>query len=133
MTHKPKEATKVGSEKGEDMSKDIIDQPVSEGKCQARHDALAQNLDRQFSALGAKLDEINSKLFIGNGTPALMIRVDRLEQSSKLVGWALAIVLTVLLSMGTTAIVKAVSSHSGQADQVAKPSQHGDNGSSPGG
>jgi hypothetical protein len=60
------------------MAKVADDQTQYDGVCHEKFDEII-----------CKLDTINNKLFIGNGNPSLVIRVDRLEQAKKLAGKAL--------------------------------------------
>jgi hypothetical protein len=51
------------------------------------------------------LNEIHQKLFIGNGTPALTVRVDRMERVQAVGLWAVGLVTGGGIVWGTAAIV----------------------------
>jgi hypothetical protein len=43
--------------------------------------------DSEISKMGAQVDEIYHRMFIGNGTPATMTRIDRLERLAAVLIW----------------------------------------------
>ena len=55
-----------------------------------------------------KIDEMHAKMFIGNGTPSLLVRVDRLETFKAAAMWAIGLVTGGGLVWGAMAIVQHV-------------------------
>ena len=63
----------------ESITHDCIssDCPNNAALCHFRFDQLDEKLDKALM----NIDKLNTKLFIGNGTPALTNRIDLIEQS----------------------------------------------------
>jgi hypothetical protein len=53
----------------------------------------------------AKIDEMHSKMFIGNGTPAMTVRIDRLETFKAVTVWAAGLVTGGGIVWGAATIV----------------------------
>jgi hypothetical protein len=58
----------------------------------------------RFDEIVAKLDDLNNKLFVGNGQPSLMVRIDRLEQCKQSTSKAIWVAITAFI----TAVAGAV-------------------------
>lgn len=63
----------------------------------------------QFKKILDRLDEIHGKLFVGNGQPAMNVRLDRLEQSHKASTKAFWIAITALIVVMIGAVWDLVS------------------------
>jgi hypothetical protein len=67
-------------------------------KTMDEHDQYNQICKDRFDEIITKLDDLNAKLFVGNGTPSIVVRMDRLEQSkessSKIVWLAVSAFIT---------------------------------------
>lgn len=55
--------------------------------------------DARFDKIDAALKELNDRLFVGDGTPALATRVDRAERFAKTVVWWLTPLYVMILSV----------------------------------
>jgi hypothetical protein len=56
-----------------------MDMSKNEEVCQIN----PEDCKHRFDGIDAKLDAIHNRLFIGNGQPAVVTRIDRLEQNEK--------------------------------------------------
>lgn len=64
-------------------------------------DALAHNANA-LDAIKKRLDEIHSKLFVGNGVPAITVRLDRVERDNgRVEKIASAVLIALILGVGT--------------------------------
>lgn len=54
----------------------------------------------QFEKILDRLEEIHSKLFVGNGQPAINVRIDRLEQSHRSATKAMWIAIAAFITAG---------------------------------
>ena len=67
------------------MSKAWDGQERRQGGCSC--EALTEAISR----IEKKVDKIDQRLFIGNGEPSIMIRIDRAEQIQKVLVWACSV------------------------------------------
>ena len=75
-----------------------------DGECKSKFDAIATQTQATCTALQeirAIVDDTHKRLFVGNGEPAVMIRIDRVEQIARVLMWAVGIA-------GSTVIVALV-------------------------
>jgi hypothetical protein len=75
------------------MAKTTDEKEQYESVCRSRFDEIID-----------KLDSLNSRLFIGNGQPSMMVRLDRLEQCKQSTSKTLWIAVTAFVTAAAGAI-----------------------------
>jgi hypothetical protein len=75
------------------MAKQVDEQKQYDDVCRDRFDEIV-----------SKIDDLRNKLFVGNGQPSLMVRVDRLEQCKKSTSRTLWIAVTAFVTAAAGAI-----------------------------
>ena len=65
-----------------------------DGECKLKFDQVALQSKATNDALKviqATVEDIHKRLFVGNGDPSVMVRIDRTEQIQKVLVWAIGI------------------------------------------
>ncbi len=83
-------------------------QPISHASTGCLQLDRWDRLDTDVAEIKLGLLQIHDKLFVGNGNPALMVRVDRIEQFISVINWALALLVGGGLLAGVAAIISHV-------------------------
>ena len=68
-------------------------------------------MEVKIDDIGTKMDKMHTALFIGNGTPSIAVRLDRIEQSHARNSVWISIIAVAVIGVIVTLVGEAVKSH----------------------
>ena len=80
---------------------------TQEGKCTVTPDQQCP-FKELLHRIESKLDNLHDKMFVGNGTPSYMVRLDRTETVVKVLIWLAGLIGTVTAGLATVVIKEAI-------------------------